>query len=282
MSDVGLVLVHGAWHGAATWDQVIPLLEAQGVRAKALDLPGAGGNARMPRAFFERPLDLGAFATEISPNAGVTQKERTDAVIAAIDETAEDVDKVILVGHSLGGLTVSSVAEAVPGKLSAVVYLTAFMLPPGMPAIAMIQHEKMAGELVARHFLSDPQATGALRLDTAPEDPDYRAGLKAAFYADLTEAQYAAALETLHCDEPAGVAVEPSPITVGQFGAVPRHYIRCTADNAIPIAGQDFMVASVDAAMGNTTRCHTMETSHSPFYSQPAALADILVGIARA
>jgi pimeloyl-ACP methyl ester carboxylesterase len=39
---------------------------------------------------------------------------------------------VVLVGHSLGGLTVSAVAEAMPERLSAVVYLTAFLPPLGV------------------------------------------------------------------------------------------------------------------------------------------------------
>ena len=38
-----------------------------------------------------------------------------------------------MVGHSMGGLTISAVAEAVPEKLRALVYVTALMLPPHIP-----------------------------------------------------------------------------------------------------------------------------------------------------
>ena len=60
---------------------------------------------------------------------------------------------------------------------------------------------------------------------------------------------------------------------------MPRHYIRCTQDHAIPLAGQDHMIAAVDRATGGKTTTHTLESSHSPFLSQPAALSQILMDI---
>jgi pimeloyl-ACP methyl ester carboxylesterase len=84
-SKPGFIFVHGAWHNAGTWKHVIPRLEAEGYVARALDLPGAGANAKLPVAYSRRPLDAAAFASEPSPNAGVTQEERTRAVIAAIE-----------------------------------------------------------------------------------------------------------------------------------------------------------------------------------------------------
>ncbi len=42
------VLIHGAWHGMPTWDNIAPLLEGQDYPARMLDLPGAGAHAQMP------------------------------------------------------------------------------------------------------------------------------------------------------------------------------------------------------------------------------------------
>lgn len=275
------VFVHGAWHGRRSWDKIVPVLEAAGHACHALDLPGAGDNARSPAAFSKRPLDPAAFATEVSPNAGVTQGERTAAVVAAVTAAAAEGNrKVVLVGHSLGGITISPVAEAVPELLHTVVYVTAFMLPPGMPAIAMIQHETMAAALVPGLFAADPMAVGALRIDTRTEDADYRSRLKAAFYADVDDVEFEGFRQHLHCDEPAGVALEPSAVTKERFGNVPRHYIRCDADRAITPDGQDFMVAAMKDAMGNATTVHRLSASHSPFLSVPERLADILATIA--
>ena len=167
MSNVNpaFVFVHGAWHDGATWRLVTPLLEARGHVVRALDLPGAGKIAGAPRSYGPRPLDLAAFAVERSPNAEVSQQDRTRAMVALIDEVTRDqAGLVVLVGHSLGGLTVSAVAEAIPERVSAVVYLTGLLLLPGMTAYTMIEHPAMADSLVPSLFLADPGLVQALRL----------------------------------------------------------------------------------------------------------------------
>src|SRR5262245_46636819 len=109
----------------------MPLLEARGHAVEASDLPGAGRNARAPGAYGRRPLDMAAFAIEPSPNADVNQEDRMRAVVALIEEVTRNENRpIVLGGHSLGGLTVTAVAEDVPERVSAVVYLTAFLLPP--------------------------------------------------------------------------------------------------------------------------------------------------------
>ena len=271
------VFVHGAWHGAATWDLVVDELAARGHAAIAIDLPGAGANAAVPDSFHRRPLDLDAFATEPSPNAAVTQEERTAEVIDAVRRAATVGNgDVVLVGHSLGGVTVSEVAETIPDELRAVVYLAAFYLVEGAVTVG----EAMAGGHVPEMFLADPAAVGALRLDPLSDDPAYVAQLRAFFYADLDDATFESARRTLHCDEPAALGGSASTLTPERFGTIDRHYIRCADDLAITAEGQDLMVQRSDAALGSTTTVHRMATSHSPFWSDPAGLADILVSIA--
>lgn len=272
------VFIHGAWHGAATWRRIIPRLQERGYTARALDLPGAGVHARSPATYEKRPLDNAAFAVEPSPNADVSQEERTRSVISLIEEMD---GPVVLVGHSLGGLTVSAVAEVVPDRLCALVYLAAFLLPPGMTAAAMIQHGTMGRAVVPSLFRADPAGVGALRIDPRSDDPTYLEQVKTAFYADMSVNDFTQMLASLHCDEPAEVILQPSPVTASGFGQVQRHYIRCLEDRAIPIEGQDFMVAALDGAIGGETQLHTIASSHSPFYSQPDALVDVLADIAR-
>lgn len=275
------VFIHGAWHGARTWDKVTPVLEAAGHYCMAIDLPGSGKNAAVPASFSKKPFDPAAFGTEPSPNAGVTQEARTAAAVETVRQAAARGNgKVVLVGHSLGGITVSPVAEAIPELLHAAVYLTAFMLPPGMPAIAMIQHESMAAALVPGLFMADPAGVGALRINVASDDAAYVANLKAAFFGDVEQAEFETFTKTLHCDEPAQVALVPSGVTKERFGRVTHHYIHCDADQAITPTGQALMVAMVDEAMGNRTSIHRLSASHSPFLSQPTAVAEILLGIA--
>jgi len=279
-TKAAFVLVHGAWHNASVWDRVTPILEAHGFAVLALDLPGAGANAIAPTSLAVRPFDPAAFAAEPSTSAGVTQEARTQAVVALVKAAASLADgKVILVGHSAGGMTVSAVAEQVPGLLLAVVYLAAFMVPNGLPLLAMLTHDSMSSALSPGLFVGDPAAIGATRIHAGSTDEAYRALLKASFYADLSEADFAQAASQLHCDESNAGALAPSPITPGRFGRVPRHYIRCTQDRAVPLAGQDHMIAAVDRSIGGATVIHTLDSSHSPFLSQPAALSQALIDI---
>lgn len=280
ISKAAFVLVHGGWHNHSTWDKVTPRLEAQGFAALTLDLPGAGVNAIAPSSLSRRPFDPAAFAAEPSPIAGLTQEARTQAVVALVKEAASlTKGKVILVGHSAGGMTISAVAEQVPDLLLAVVYLAGFLVPNGVPLVAMLQHETMSSALAPGLFVGDPAAIGATRINVGPADEAYRSLLKAAFYADVSQAEFAQVASQLHCDEANAGALAPSEITPGRFGVVPRHYIRCTEDRAIPVTGQDHMIATVDGAIGGRTTTHTLDSSHSPFLSQPAALSEILMDI---
>ena len=274
------VLIHGGWHNHSAWDRVTPILEANGFAALTLDLPGAGSNAIAPTSLGHRPFDPTAFAAERSPVAGVTQEERTQAVIASVKEAASLGDgKVVLVGHSAGGMTISAVAEQVPELLLSVVYLAGFMVPTGKTLLEMLQHETFSSALSPGLFVGDPIAIGATRINPRSTDEAYRSLLKASFYADVSESDFAHAASQLHCDESNAGALAPSDITSARFGAVPRHYIRTTQDRAIPLTGQDHMIAMVDGAIGGKTTIHTLESSHSPFLSQPGALSKILIDI---
>jgi pimeloyl-ACP methyl ester carboxylesterase len=66
----------------------------------------------------------------------------------------------------------------------------------------------------------------------------------------------------------------PVMTTVERFGAIAKTYIECTADNAIPIAVQRAMQRKwpVETIL-------TMDTSHSPFFSQPEQLAQHLMSL---
>ena len=164
------VLIHGSWHGAWTWNEMTPLLAKAGYASIAIDLPGAGTRTRFPQSFLKRPLDKAAFATEKSPVAAITQGDRTKAAIDAVDHAVGlGNGKVAIVGHSWGGVTISHVAEAVPEKLHAVVYLTAFLLPNGMTAGAILGDPAFETGQVTPLLMAEPAKTGALRIDPRRE-----------------------------------------------------------------------------------------------------------------
>jgi pimeloyl-ACP methyl ester carboxylesterase len=78
-----VVLVHGAWHGSWAWDRVVPLVQAAGVLANAVDLPGRGNSHR---ALGDLHADAGS--------------------LTRLLDDYED-DSVILVGHSYGGAVIT-------------------------------------------------------------------------------------------------------------------------------------------------------------------------------
>ena len=80
--------------------------------------------------------------------------------------------------------------------------------------------------------------------------------------------------EALTLDLPGAGANAIAPTSLGL-----RPFDPAAQNRAIPLTGQDHMIASVDGAIGGKTTTHTLESSHSPFLSQPANLAKILMDI---
>jgi len=96
-----VVLVHGAWHGAWCWEQVIPRLDTAGVRSVAVDLPSVSS----------RDANL---------------QDDAACVRGALDALGEDA---VLVGHSYGGAVITE--SGVHPAVAHLVYLTAFALEVG-------------------------------------------------------------------------------------------------------------------------------------------------------
>lgn len=275
------VFIHGAWHGAWTWNKITPLLAAAGYASIAIDLPRNGINAKYPKAFFNRPLDPAAYASETSPVAGSTQDDANTATISAVKQAAAAGNgKVVLVGHSLGGVTITPVAEMVSDLIQSVVYLSAAMSPNGQTPGEQLLGESMKTSMVPKVLLADPAKIGALRIDPASADPAYSALATEAFYGDVDEHEVTAVKKLLSTDEPAQVLGVKSIVTPDNFGRVKRHFIRLSEDRAVVPEGQNTSIAAMDATMPTKTVIHNMNTSHSPFLSAPQELTGILVNTA--
>jgi pimeloyl-ACP methyl ester carboxylesterase len=93
----GVVLVHGAWHGAWCWDPVVEELQRRGVTVDAVELPLTG---------------------------------LADDVSVARDAAEAMGPDTVLVGHSYGGLVISEAAIGVP-SVRRLVYLAALMCEAG-------------------------------------------------------------------------------------------------------------------------------------------------------
>src|SRR5262249_21541509 len=113
-----MVFVHGGAHGAWCWDPLLPYLDRE---ALAVDLPpksGGSGAGRLENLPELRTLTIDDFARSVLD-----------------DVTAAGFERFVLVGHSMGGLTISEVARRVPDRVEHLVYVSCMVPPEGASAI---------------------------------------------------------------------------------------------------------------------------------------------------
>ena len=103
------VLIHGAWHYGALWEEVARPLRAAGHEVHTPTLAGNGPGEEVDRTV-----------------------GHADAVASAIDYVlGEDLSDFVLLGHSYGGTVISRMAEELPDRIRRLVYWNAFALEDG-------------------------------------------------------------------------------------------------------------------------------------------------------
>lgn len=272
------VLIHGGGHGGWAYGQVTPYLVQEGHAVVAPDLPGHGAHARFPRSWWTRVQEPEKFATEPSPTAGLTLSELGEAVVATVRQLARSDHRTVLVGHSMAGVLLNWAGEAVPELIDRLVYLSAWMNGPGKAFSEYQEAPEMAGTEIPQLMMANPIEVGAVRIDGGSADPAYRARVKSAFAGDVDDDAWEATAHLLTPDTPMSTFIEPVHLTAGRWGSIPRTYISCTADRALPPAAQHLFIKEADAfAPRNQTDVRELSASHSSFLSQPGQLARILL-----
>jgi pimeloyl-ACP methyl ester carboxylesterase len=267
-----VVLVHGFWHGSWCWSLLTEQLAARGISSVAVDLDGHGLKSRSPAARWGRPFDPVAFAAEPSGLPAVTASSAA-LTLAGQLRLIGGGEPVVVVAHSMGGTVATAAAELEPSLFARLVYVSAFAPVNGAAAEYSASAEN-EGEMYTSLLAADPVTVGAARLDTG--DPGGHSAIREAFYGDLDEATAEAAISLLEPDGPIGIPAEAFTVTAGRYGSVPHAYVICTKDNVIPVALQRRFVAEIDAVSAAPTAVTELDSSHSPFLSQPVALADVI------
>ncbi|MFE6779186.1 alpha/beta fold hydrolase [Streptomyces sp. NPDC057702] len=274
-----VVLVHGFWHGGWCWTPVVERLAARGVRSVAVDLDGHGLRGAVPRSHAARPFDAGAFATEPSPVAGVTASSAAAVLVDQLRAIGAG-RPCLLVAHSMGGVVATAVTERAPELVGGLVYVCAFAPTGGASVASYTTSLENAGEKVSPLVVADPAVVGAVRIDTRA--PARIEELREAFYHDVDEPTARAAIALLSPDGPVGIPSERITVTARRYGAVPRAYVVCLRDNVVPVALQRRFVREIDAVSTTPTTVTELDSSHSPFLSRPAALAETITAAAHA
>ncbi|WP_207540625.1 alpha/beta fold hydrolase [Sabulicella rubraurantiaca] len=135
------VLLHGAWHGGWCWRDVAEVLRAGGHRVFTPTQTGLGERKHL----MSREITLDTFVAD---------------VVNVLE--AEELEDVILVGHSFGGLGISGAADRVPQRIRHLVYLDSLILEGGqspfgiLPAEVVAQRRQLVQEQGQGIFIPPP------------------------------------------------------------------------------------------------------------------------------
>ncbi|HXY92149.1 MAG TPA: alpha/beta hydrolase [Acidimicrobiia bacterium] len=227
-----LVLVHGAGHTARVWETVRRHLSAPSV---AVDLPGRR----------DRAGDLPA-VTITESAAGI-----------AADVTAATAARVVLVGHSVGGIVLPEVAARLDGRVDHLVFVAGLCAKDGDTVADTVspgrsaQFTERLGELRARYAGHMLEPEGACAAAPAIHDPRVAMSIDSLNFMSQTVSWE---------------GVDPG---------TPRTFVRCLRDRIQPRAMQARLAENCAAA-----DVIDIDSGHTPALQAPAALAAILDGIA--
>jgi pimeloyl-ACP methyl ester carboxylesterase len=234
------VLVHGAAHGGWCWYKVAAQLQSAGHTVLTPDLPGLGADR--------------------TPIAEVSLDSYTRRVCQVIEEQSEPV---ILVGHSLGGVVISQVAEELPFSIQSLVYLTAYLLNDGQSMMEAIPSEPRFQSRFQDSIVID-EKRGVLDILRMP--------VQDMFYHDCSPSDVWLAQALL---TPQALTPMATPLSLSRrYQSVRRAYIQCLDDQAIPLSLQRYMLERQPCE-----QVFTLNTSHSPFLSAPGALTEFLAAV---
>lgn len=180
------------------------------------------------------------------------------AVARVVESLAEPA---ILVGHSMTSI-ISQVAEAIPSRIRALVYVAGLLLPNGGAMLDAIG--KCDPQYLAQIVWAADGKTARLSEIAAREF----------MYSRCTPAVLENIIPIL-TPEPAGPYEARVQTTAENFGRVPRYYVECIHDRVIPIGLQREMYAAIPCK-----RVFSLEADHCAFFSAPDELCAALLDIA--
>ncbi|MEU2348888.1 alpha/beta fold hydrolase [Modestobacter sp. NPDC049651] len=237
------LFVHGAFHGAWCWDDVIAALRAQGHQAEAVDLPGSGADG--------------------TPVAEVTLERYAERVCQALRTAAEPA---VLVAHSMGGVAATQAAARCPEAIAALVYVAAFAPGNGQSLVDLTQLPEGAGDGVQANMVVDGEPPVAVMPPAAARE---------VFFEDCDDAAAERALRQIG---PQPVLPFVTPVELPDGGLpVPCSYVLTSRDRAIPPALQRRMAREAGAPV-----LAELDSDHSPFLSHADELVAALVRAAGA
>ena len=193
------VLVHGAWHGGWSWQWVREILEQQHHRVFTPTMTGLGERKHLM-------------------SINITMDTMVEDVSNML--RFEDLNEVILVGHSFGGAVISGVAESFPDRVKQLVYLDAAVLENGE-----CMFDCMPPEIAEERQLLARETSGSISLPT-PTAEDL--GIE-----DIDQWRFLSNLLTPH---PLSTYATPLKLSQRPGAGLPCSYIICSNPIYGPLA----------------------------------------------
>ena len=225
-----VALVHGAFADSSGWNDVVEQLQAAGIAVQAISNPLRGITA-----------DAAYVASAIRQIPG----------------------RVLAVGHSYGGATITNAAPHA-GNVVGLVYVAAFAPDEG-EALGAIEGDSK--DSVLNSALLQLQYPTGQGTETAVEFAIDPAKFHDAFAADLTEKQAAVMAAT---QRPVAAAAFAEPNGTPGWKNLPSWAVVATGDKA---AGSDVVRSMAQRAGAAITE---VEGSHVIMISQPQAVTDVI------
>lgn len=246
------LLVHGLGHGAWCWYKIVTLLEQKGHRVAALDLTSNG-------------INRAASTDQVNSIA-----HYSEPLLQYISNLSND-EKVTLVGHSLAGCPLSYAMEMYPTKISKAIFIAAFT-PRNNQSFLSSAHPKTFPRLVENGVVIlnmkanlELPASASLVLDH----------VKSYLYNESPEEDVNLARSVL-TPTPFPVSVELLDLSEERYGSIRRFYVMLMKDRLFPPEYQEYSIAQNPPEQ--VFKLHASD--HSPFFSQPRQLCNLLFHIA--
>jgi pimeloyl-ACP methyl ester carboxylesterase len=225
------LLLHGAMRGAWLWHKIVPILEKNGHRAIAYDLPGHGKRAaeRTNQNMSDYVRDVHSFITE------------------------KDLSDLILVGHSMSGIIITRLAEEAPERIRHLVYCAAVVPGDDEALLDLLTPErqealrKLEGRITEIH--------GPLEMLRPLHFTDLEGEEKEFYLKQMTPQPAAAFYEKIFCKRFPGLTIPRTYILGLKDRSIPPERARQFASRlgVQPVeidAGHDLMVSRPDAVAG--------------------------------
>jgi pimeloyl-ACP methyl ester carboxylesterase len=243
-----IVMIHGFGAAIDWWDEIAPAL-AMDHRVIRIDLIGHGGTA--------------------APASGYTIPRQAELVAAMLDRLG--IDRVTVIGHSMGGEVATALAERNPARIAAMILIDS---PPTAGATFTIMTDAVMtpviGEVLS-HFETDDTIRRGLAQGFAPGFP-----VPEKFVADLKQLTYTA-FRSAHEDSIAYRTSKPSNQRLAALTPVPPLLALTGTEDAIVPPEHAKYFSEVPGA-----KIVLIEGSgHSPMVEKPAKTLELIRGFLR-